>query len=145
MAATRNENNRQFQFLKGRSSLNIDATVNLNTVLESSFHFTYDKKMINMIKTLWKYIPFFSIIKAYIKKRALWTRAMTSVVMTKREREHRAWSMNPCPSNFTRTLKHGVFIGLEGLHVFEGMEEKIKFCFLSWFITPCTFLDSLCC
>ena len=60
MSATRNENNRQFQFLKGRSSLNIDATVNLKT----------DKQMINMIKTLWKYIPFFSIIKAYTRKRA---------------------------------------------------------------------------
>ena len=70
MAATQNENNCQFQFLKGRSSLNIDATVNLKTVLESSFHFTYDKQMINMIKTLWKYIPFFSIIKAYTRKRA---------------------------------------------------------------------------
>ena len=28
--------------------------------------------MINMIKTLWKYIPFFSIIKAYTRKRALY-------------------------------------------------------------------------
>jgi len=72
MAAARNENNRQFQFLKGRSSLNNDATANPKTVPESSLHSTHDKQMINMIKTLWKYIPFFSIIKAYTRKRALY-------------------------------------------------------------------------
>jgi hypothetical protein len=40
-------------------------------------------------------------------------------------RDQRALSENLGPENFTRTAKYGVFIGLEELHVFEGMEITI--------------------